>query len=134
MKGRDVALVCTLNDPDSKTLTLLFAARIARRLEDPLLRRFYREQRVTSLGSGVIVSRHGYVLTNNYVWVSPSAAFTVESTRMRGMIWIKCRSGQQCIVGSVVVTQSSMQPAARGVDGWGVERRKPAEAPAWGVR
>lgn len=32
LKGRDVALVCTLNDPDSKTLTLLFAARTAREL------------------------------------------------------------------------------------------------------
>ena len=32
LKGRDVALVCTLNDPDSKTLALLFAARTAREL------------------------------------------------------------------------------------------------------
>ena len=38
-----------------------------RGLEDPLLRRFYGEQRATSLGSGVIVSRDGYVLTNNHV-------------------------------------------------------------------
>ena len=32
LKGRDVALVCTLNDPDNKTLPLLFAARTAREL------------------------------------------------------------------------------------------------------
>jgi ribose-phosphate pyrophosphokinase len=32
LRGRDVALVCTLNDPDSKTLTLLFAGRTAREL------------------------------------------------------------------------------------------------------
>ena len=38
-----------------------------RGLQDPLLRRFYGEQRATSLGSGVIVSRDGYVLTNNHV-------------------------------------------------------------------
>jgi serine protease DegQ len=38
-----------------------------RGLEDPLLRRFFGEQRATSLGSGVIVSRDGYVLTNNHV-------------------------------------------------------------------
>ncbi len=40
---------------------------VGRGLEDPLLRRFYGEQRATSLGSGVIVSRDGYVLTNNHV-------------------------------------------------------------------
>jgi serine protease DegQ len=38
-----------------------------RGLDDPLLRRFFGEQRATSLGSGVIVSRDGYVLTNNHV-------------------------------------------------------------------
>jgi ribose-phosphate pyrophosphokinase len=32
LKGHNLALVCTLNDPDSKTLTLLFAARTAREL------------------------------------------------------------------------------------------------------
>ena len=32
LKARDVAIVCTLNDPDSKTLALLFAARAAREL------------------------------------------------------------------------------------------------------
>ena len=32
LQGRDIALVCTLNDPDSKTLALLFAARTAREL------------------------------------------------------------------------------------------------------
>ena len=32
LKARDVAIVCTLNDPDSKTLALLFAARTAREL------------------------------------------------------------------------------------------------------
>ena len=31
-EGRDVALVCTLNDPDPKIMTLLFAARTAREL------------------------------------------------------------------------------------------------------
>lgn len=32
LKGHDVAIVCTLNDPDGKTLPLLFAARTAREL------------------------------------------------------------------------------------------------------
>ena len=32
LKGQEVALVCTLNDPDGKTLPLLFAARTAREL------------------------------------------------------------------------------------------------------
>ena len=32
LKGRSVIFVCTLNDPDSKTLALLFAARTAREL------------------------------------------------------------------------------------------------------
>ena len=32
VKGGDLALVCTLNDPDSKALALLFAARTAREL------------------------------------------------------------------------------------------------------
>src|SRR5208282_4827873 len=42
-------------------------------LDDPVLRRFFPElthgetQRATSLGSGVIVSSEGYVLTNNHV-------------------------------------------------------------------
>ncbi|HEV2686204.1 MAG TPA: trypsin-like peptidase domain-containing protein, partial [Actinomycetota bacterium] len=42
-------------------------------LDDPLLRRFFpgieagEAHRATSLGSGVIVSREGYVLTNNHV-------------------------------------------------------------------
>ena len=42
-------------------------------LDDPLLRRFFpgieagEARRATSLGSGVIVSREGYVLTNNHV-------------------------------------------------------------------
>lgn len=90
--------------------------------------------RIAVNGYDVIVNRDGYVITDNYVWVSPSAAFIVESTRMRSMIWIKCRSGKPCIVTSVVVAQSSMQPAARGVDGWGHGAKKPAEAPTWGVR
>jgi hypothetical protein len=32
VKDRDIVLVCTLNDPDSKTLALLFAARNAKEL------------------------------------------------------------------------------------------------------
>lgn len=32
VRGKDIALVCTLNDPDAKTLPLLFAARTAKEL------------------------------------------------------------------------------------------------------
>jgi S1-C subfamily serine protease len=34
---------------------------------DPLFRRFFGTERATGLGSGVIVSASGYILTNNHV-------------------------------------------------------------------
>ena len=70
LKGRDVALVCTLNDPDSKTLALLFAARTARELGAsrvglvaPYLgymrqdRRFHDGEAVTSVHFAALLSQ-----------------------------------------------------------------------------
>ena len=68
--GRQVVLVCTLNDPDSKTLALLFAARTARELGAsrvglvaPYLgymrqdRRFHDGEAVTSVHFGALLSQ-----------------------------------------------------------------------------
>ncbi len=70
LKGRDVAIVCTLNDPDSKTLALLFAARTARELGAssvglvaPYLgymrqdRRFHDGEAVTSVHFAALLSQ-----------------------------------------------------------------------------
>jgi ribose-phosphate pyrophosphokinase len=70
LKGRDVAIVCTLNDPDSKTLALLFAARTARELGAsrvgvvaPYLgymrqdRRFHDGEAVTSVHFAALISQ-----------------------------------------------------------------------------
>lgn len=70
LKGRDVAFVCTLNDPDSKTLPLLFAARTARELGAsrvglvaPYLgymrqdRRFHDGEAVTSVHFAALLSQ-----------------------------------------------------------------------------
>lgn len=70
LKGRDVAFVCTLNDPDSKTLALLFAARTARELGAsrvglvaPYLgymrqdRRFHDGEAVTSVHFAALLSQ-----------------------------------------------------------------------------
>lgn len=70
LKGRDVAFVCTLNDPDRKTLPLLFAARTARELGAsrvglvaPYLgymrqdRRFHDGEAVTSVHFAALLSQ-----------------------------------------------------------------------------
>ena len=70
LKGREVAVVCTLNDPDGKTLPLLFAARTARELGAskiglvaPYLaymrqdRRFHDGEAVTSVHFAALVSQ-----------------------------------------------------------------------------
>jgi ribose-phosphate pyrophosphokinase len=69
LKGRELAMVCTLNDPDSKTLALLFAARTARELGAsrvglvaPYLgymrqdRRFHEGEAVTSVHFAALLS------------------------------------------------------------------------------
>ena len=70
LKGRNMAFVCTLNDPDSKTLPLLFAARTARELGAsrvglvaPYLgymrqdRRFHDGEAVTSVHFAALLSQ-----------------------------------------------------------------------------
>ena len=70
LKGHNLALVCTLNDPDSKTLPLLFAARTARELGAsrvglvaPYLgymrqdRRFHDGEAVTSVHFAALLSQ-----------------------------------------------------------------------------
>lgn len=70
LKARHVAIVCTLNDPDSKTLALLFAARTARELGAssvglvaPYLgymrqdRRFHDGEAVTSVHFAALLSQ-----------------------------------------------------------------------------
>ena len=69
LKGRELAMVCSLNDPDSKTLALLFAARTARELGAsrvglvaPYLgymrqdRRFHEGEAVTSVHFAALLS------------------------------------------------------------------------------
>jgi ribose-phosphate pyrophosphokinase len=69
LKGRNMAFVCTLNDPDGKTLPLLFAARTARELGAlrvglvaPYLgymrqdRRFHEGEAVTSVHFAALLS------------------------------------------------------------------------------
>jgi ribose-phosphate pyrophosphokinase len=70
LKGRELAMVCTLNDPDSKTLALLFAARTARELGAtrvglvaPYLaymrqdRRFHEGEAITSVHFAALLSQ-----------------------------------------------------------------------------
>ena len=71
--------IATLSDAAKKAMPSVVGIYTSKELrqrsplaEDPLLRRYFPDlalprQRATSLGSGVIVSAEGYVLTNNHV-------------------------------------------------------------------
>jgi ribose-phosphate pyrophosphokinase len=120
LKVRDVAIVCTLNDPDSKTLALLFAARTARELGAssvglvaPYLgymrqdRRFHDGEAVTSVHFAALLSEaFDWLVTVNphlhrrgslsEIYSIPNAAVAAAPAMAR---WIAANVSRPLIVG-----------------------------------